>query len=211
MGGRCWGGRLLAARLEELRVAGSRGGLARPTELFAVGRYWRPRWKKNQTTKTKKTNPFRNTLGSDDLPRTIVPRVYTRVLISIYLCLCPAFPTRPVGRVGLEAGRGPVPWSHPGGQGRTRPPLRSADEDGWAGEPRRSAASRFPGPAWERASGQRLWAICPGAVGLSARDWLKHQTSRGARWQCVLAEGLSTLWAGVPLHILAALFLSCPP
>lgn len=33
----------------------------------------------------------------------------------------------------------------------------------------------------------------------------KRKISLGARWQCVLAEGLPMLWAGVPLCVLAPL------
>lgn len=45
IGGRCWSGRPLASCLGERGVAG--GGFARGTELFTVGRYWQPRWRKN--------------------------------------------------------------------------------------------------------------------------------------------------------------------
>ena len=130
-------------------------------------------------------------------------RVYLYPSICVYIR---PFPPDPRDGSGWKRVAGRYRRASPGGEGRTRPPLRSADEDGRAGEPGCSAASPFPGPAWERASGQRLWATCRGAAGLRARDWPKRKTSLDVRRRCVLAEGLSTLWPGVPLRVLAPLF-----
>lgn len=121
MGGRCWGGRLLAARLEELRVAGSRGGLARPTELFAVGRYWRPRWKKKQP-KPKKPTLFATRWGattSQGRSCRVCIRVYLYPFICVYVRLFPRDPWDGSGwkRVAGRS-RGATPE---GREGRVRP------------------------------------------------------------------------------------------
>lgn len=121
MGGRCWGGRLLAARLEELRVAGSRGGFARPTELFAVGRYWRPRSKKKTTPKPK-NQPFSQHVGERRPPkddRAAFIRVYLYPFICVYVRLFPPDPWDGSGwkRVAGRS-RGAIPE---GREGRVRP------------------------------------------------------------------------------------------
>lgn len=106
-------------------------------------------------------------LWSDDLPRTIVPRVYTRVSISISLCVCAPLPSDPWDGSGWKRGRSRRTTSE-GREGRVCPcaartrmggrvsravsrPPRSAGRDGTARH----------GMAGERAGGQQLRASCP--------------------------------------------------
>lgn len=162
-GGRSRGGRLLPAprSLSGGASRGRAGGQACPRD-GAVRR-----WALLATAAEKK--PFRNALRSDDLPRTIVPRVYRRVSVHLSVYMSTSSPQAAgTARAGSESQAGPVGPPRGGGEDASVPARRRR---GWVGEPRCSAASPFPGLAWGRASSQRLWATCRRAAGF----WAKAQ------------------------------------
>lgn len=140
MGGRCWGGRLLPARPGSFAWPGRRVGLPESrscSPLSATG------------DRDGGKNPFRKTLRGDDLPRTVVPRVSVAISPRVRPPLPPDPREGSAGKRGQSRRATSEGSGGKGREGRVCPcaAQRSADRDGWAGEPRCFAASAFGGPA----------------------------------------------------------------